>query len=96
VHAWLLAAATDAELDTAAQAHEAQARQLRDRATVEALRTVYRVLEPTRLRYGPRLLEAEATLADVLLVALQEQAEPAREALARVGLDPDATGWPPV
>jgi hypothetical protein len=29
-HSWLLAAASDAELDTAAQAHEAQARQLRD------------------------------------------------------------------
>jgi hypothetical protein len=36
---------------------------------VEALRTVYRVLEPTWLRYGPRLLGADATLADVLLVA---------------------------
>jgi glutathione S-transferase len=53
----------------AAQAHEAQARQRRDRQMVEALRTVYRVLEPTWLRYGPRLLGADATLADVLLVA---------------------------
>jgi hypothetical protein len=35
-------------------------------------------------------------LADVLLVAPQEQAEQAREVLARVGLDPDANGWPPL
>jgi hypothetical protein len=54
------------------------------------------MLEPTWLRYGPRLLGADATLADVLLVALQEQAELAREVLARVEPDPDATGWPPL
>jgi hypothetical protein len=38
VHAFLFAAATDAELETAVQAYEAQARQLRDPHVRRALR----------------------------------------------------------
>lgn len=48
VHAFLFAAASDAELETAAQAHEAQARQLRDPAVRAALRGAWQVVDPLR------------------------------------------------
>jgi hypothetical protein len=92
VHAFLFAAATDAELDTAAQAHEAQARQLRDPAVRAALRRAWAVVDPLRFATGRG--RPDVPLADLLALAPPELAEVARAELAAAGLDPDATGWP--
>jgi hypothetical protein len=93
VHAFLFAAATDAELDTAAQAHEAQARQLRDPAIRAGLREAWQVVDP--LRFTPSHRDPAAPLADLLALAPPELAGQVRTELAAAGLDPDATGWPP-
>ena len=93
VHAFLFAAASDAELETAAQAHEAQARQLRDPAIRAALRVAWQVVDP--LRFTPGHRDLAAPLADLLDLAPVELAEPTRAELRAAGLDPDATGWPP-
>jgi hypothetical protein len=93
VHAFLFAAATNAELDTAAQAHEAQARQLRDPAVRAALRRAWQVVDP--LRFLPGHGRPDLPLADLLALAPPELAELARAELRAAGLDPDATGWPP-
>jgi hypothetical protein len=61
VHAFLFAAATDAELDTAAQAYEAQARQLRDLAIRRVLRAAWQVIDP--LRFSPGRADPAAPLA---------------------------------
>jgi hypothetical protein len=92
-HAFLLAASSDAELDTAAAAHQAQADQLTDRRLVEALRDTYRLLEPT-WHAAFRQLGHGASLADVLDLTPPEQAELAEATLRVAGLDPRATGWP--
>ena len=89
---WLFAA-TDAELETAAQAHEAQARQLRDPVVRAALRGAWQVVDP--LRFNPGHRDPAAPLADLLDLAPVELAEQTRAELRRAGLDPDATGWPP-
>jgi hypothetical protein len=89
-HAFVLSAASDAEVDAAASAHEAQARQLRDRELVEALRRAYRTLEPIRLQTGPRLV----LLAELLAAAPPELAAQVAGELRAVGLDP-APPWPP-
>jgi hypothetical protein len=93
VHAFLFAAATDAELDTAAQAHEAQARQLRDPAVRAALRGAWQVVDP--LRFTPGHRDPATPLADLLDLAPVELAEQTRAELLVAGLDPDTTGWPP-
>jgi hypothetical protein len=72
VQAFLFAAATDAELDTAAQAHEAQARQLRDLAIRTALRSTWQVIDP--LRFTPGHRDPTAPLADLLALAPTELA----------------------
>jgi len=93
VHAFLFAAASDAELDTAAAAHEAQARQLRDPAVRAALRGAWPVVDP--LRFAPGRGRPDVPLADLLALAPPELATAVRAELAAAGLDPDATGWPP-
>jgi hypothetical protein len=93
IHAFLFAAATDAELDTAAQAHEAQARQLRDPAVRRALRGAWQVVDP--LRFTPGRRGPSAALIDLLTLAPPELAAQARADLRAAGLDPDATDWPP-
>jgi hypothetical protein len=94
VHAFLFAAATDAELDTAAQAHEAQARQLRDPAIRRALRAAWQVIDPLRFALGRG--DPTTPLADLLALAPAELASQVRAELVAAGLDPDATGWPPL
>jgi hypothetical protein len=94
VHAFLFAAATDAELDTAAQAHEAQARQLRDPAIRAALRGAWQVADP--LRFTPGHRDPAEPLVGLLDLAPPELAAPIRAELRAAGLDPDATGWPPL
>jgi hypothetical protein len=94
VHAFLFAAASDAELDTAAQAHEAQARQLRDPAVRAALRGAWPAVD--RLRFLPGMGGPMTPLADLLALAPPELAGQVRAELAAAGLDPDATGWPPL
>jgi hypothetical protein len=93
VHAFLFAAATDAELDTAAQAHDAQARQLRDPAVRRALRAAWAVVDP--LRFTPGRHDPAVPLVELLALAPAELAEQARAELRAAGLDPDATDWPP-
>jgi hypothetical protein len=93
VHAFLFTAASDAELDSAAEAHEAQARQLRDPAVRAALRGAWQVLDP--LRFIPGHGHPGEVLADLLALAPAELAAAVRAELAGAGLDPDATGWPP-
>jgi hypothetical protein len=92
-HAWLLTAATDAELETVAQAHEAQARQLRDPAIRSALRSAWQVVDP--IRFIPGHGRPDLPLAELLALAPPELAAAVRAELAAAGLDPDATGWPP-
>jgi hypothetical protein len=92
-HAWLLTAAADAELETVAQAHEAQARQLRDPAIRAALRSAWQVVDP--IRFTPGRGRPDLPLADLLALAPPELAAQVRAELAAAGLDPDATGWPP-
>jgi hypothetical protein len=94
VHAFLFASATDAELDTAAQAHEAQAAQLRDPAVRAALRGAWPVVD--RLRFLPGMGGPMTPLAELLALAPAELAATVRAELAAAGLDPDATGWPPL
>jgi hypothetical protein len=94
VHAFLFAASSDAELDTAAQAHEAQARQLRDPHVRAALRRAWQVIDP--LRFTPGRGDPAVPLADLLALAPPELAATVRAELAAAGLDPDATGWPPL
>jgi hypothetical protein len=89
-HAFLLASASDAELDAAAGAHEAQAVQLRDRELVGAMRRAYRTLEPIRIKAGPRLV----FLAELLAAAPPELAAQVERELRAAGLDP-APPWPP-
>ena len=89
-HAFLFAAASDAELAAAAGAHEAQAAELRDRELVEALRGAYRTLEPIRIRVGPRLV----LLAELLDAAPPELAAQVERELRAAGLDPSPP-WPP-
>jgi hypothetical protein len=89
-HAWLFAAASDAELDAAAGAHEAQAAQLRDPAVRGALRRAYSTLEPIRVQAGPRLVR----LAELLALAPPELAAQVAAELRAAGLDP-APPWPP-
>jgi hypothetical protein len=93
VHAFLFATATDAELDAAAQAHEAQARQLRDPAIRRALRGAWQVVDP--IRFIPGRGRPDLPLADLLALAPPELAAAVRAELAAAGLDPDATDWPP-
>jgi hypothetical protein len=93
VHAFLFAAAGDGELAAAGQAHEAQARQLRDPAVRAALRGAWVVVDP--LRFGPGHGRPDTALADLLDLAPPELAGAVRAELAAAGLDPDATGWPP-
>jgi hypothetical protein len=92
-HAWLLTAATDAEMETVAQAHEAQARQLRDPAIRRALRGAWQVVDP--IRFIPGRGRPDLPLADLLALAPPELAAAVRAELAAAGLDPDATDWPP-
>jgi hypothetical protein len=94
VHAFLFAAATDAELDAAAEAHEAQARQLRDPAVRSALRSAWQVVDP--LRFTPGRGRGDLPLVELLALAPPELARQVRAELAAAGLDPDATGWPPL
>jgi hypothetical protein len=92
VHAFLFAAASDAELETAAQAHEAQARQLSDPAVRRALRGAWQVVDP--LRFTPGHGHPDEALADLLALAPPELAGAVRAELAAAGLDSDAPGWP--
>jgi hypothetical protein len=94
VHAFLFAAATDADLDTAAQAHEAQARQLRDPAIRRALRSAWETVDPIRFTLAGRG-HPDRPLAELLALAPAELAAQVRAELATAGLAPDATGWPP-
>jgi hypothetical protein len=93
VHAFLFAAATDAELDSAAAAHDEQARQLRDPAVRAALRGAWQVVEP--LRFSPGRGRPDLPLAELLASAPEDLAATVRAELAAAGLDPDAAGWPP-
>jgi hypothetical protein len=92
VHTFLFAAATDGELEVAAQAHEAQARQLRDPAIRAALRGAWSVVDPLRLIPGRG--RPDVPLAELLALAPAELAAQVRAELTAAGLDPDATGWP--
>jgi hypothetical protein len=78
-HAWLLTAATDAELETVAQAHEAQARQLRDPAIRRALRGAWQVVDP--IRFIPGRGRPNLPLADLLALAPPELAAAVRAEL---------------
>ncbi|HWD44674.1 MAG TPA: hypothetical protein VHM23_13360 [Actinomycetota bacterium] len=93
VHAFLFEAAADAELETVAQAHEAQARQLRDPAIRRALRGAWQVVDP--IRFIPGRGRPDLPLNDLLALAPPELAAAVRAELAAAGLDPDATDWPP-
>jgi hypothetical protein len=92
VHAFLFAAASDAEFDSAAQAHEEQARQLRDPTIRAALRAAWEVVDP--LRFTPGHGHPDEALADLLALAPPELAGAVRAELAAAGLDSDAPGWP--
>jgi hypothetical protein len=92
VHAFLFAAASDAELNSAAEAHEAQAAQLRDPQVRQALRGAWQVVDP--LRFAPGRHDPGAALVDLLDMAPPELARQVRAELAAAGLDPDAIGWP--
>jgi hypothetical protein len=92
--AFLFAASSAAELETAAQAHEAQAAQLRGPLPA-ALGRAYLTLEPLWRATGLRALGPAATLAELLSLAPPELAAQVRGELAAAGLDPNATAWPP-
>jgi hypothetical protein len=94
--AFLMAASSPAERETAAQAHEAQAAQLRGPLPA-ALGRAFLALQPlwhgARRRLGPG-----ATVAELLALADRldpELAAGVREDLTGAGLDPDQLGWPP-
>jgi hypothetical protein len=92
--AFLFAAATPAERETAAQAHEAQAQQLRGLLPA-ALGRAYLDLQPLWQATGLRALGPAATLAELLSLAPAELAAQVRADLAAAGLDPSAVTWPP-
>jgi hypothetical protein len=91
--AFLMAASSPAERETAAQAHDAQAQQLRGPLPA-ALGRAYLTLEPIWYQLA-RALGPTATLAELLSLAPPELAAQVRADLAAAGLDPDATAWPP-
>jgi hypothetical protein len=91
---WLMAASTPAERETAAQAHAAQAAQLRGPIPA-ALARAYLALEPLWVAVGFRAFGPAATVGALLRLAPAERAAQLREDLAAAGLDPDATEWPP-
>ena len=72
VHAFLFAAASDAELDTAAQAHEVQAAQLRD----PHVRSAWQVVDP--LRFIPGRGRPDLPLAELLALAPEDLAATVR------------------
>jgi hypothetical protein len=89
-HPWLFAAASDAELDAAAGAHDAQARQLRDPELRAVMRRTHAAVEPIRIKAGPRLV----FLRELLALLPPELAAQVERELRAVGLDP-APPWPP-
>jgi hypothetical protein len=92
--AFLCAASSTAERETAAQAHEAQAEQLRGPLPA-ALGRAYSTLEPLWRAAGRRALGPLATLAELLSLAPAELAEQVRADLTAAGVDPDQLAWPP-
>jgi hypothetical protein len=92
--AFLMAASTPEERETAAQAHDAQAAQLRGPIPA-ALASAYLELQSLWQAVGFRILGPSATVAQLLALAPPEQAERVRADLTGAGIDPDATGWPP-
>jgi hypothetical protein len=92
--AFLCAASSTAELETAAQAHEAQAAQLRGPLPA-ALGRAYLTLQPLWQAVGLRRLGPTATLAALLALAPEPLAAQVRADLTAAGLDPSATAWPP-
>jgi hypothetical protein len=95
---WLFAAASDAELDAAAAAHEAQAEQLRNPEVRAVMRRTQAAVDPIRVKAGPRVV----LLAELLAVLPPELAEQITAELRAVGLDPSppwpprsGPGWPP-
>jgi hypothetical protein len=93
--AHLFASSTPAEREAAAQAHDAQAAQLRGPIPA-ALAGAYLELQPLWHAVGFRALGPAATLAQLLQLAPPEQAAVVRDRLTAAGINPDATGWPPV
>jgi hypothetical protein len=93
--AYLMAASSPAERETAAAAHDAQAAQLRGPIPAAFART-YLALAPLWSAVGFRSFGPGATVAQVLQLAAPELAERVRGDLAAAGVDPDATGWPPL
>jgi hypothetical protein len=96
--AFLMAASSPAERETAAATHDAQAAQLRGPLPA-ALGRAYEALAPLWLAAGFRQLGPGATLAQLLALAARldpELAAGVREDLTGAGLDPDQLGWPPV
>jgi hypothetical protein len=92
--AHLLASSTPEEREAAAQAHDAQAAQLRGPIPA-ALAWAYLELLPLWHVVGFRTFGPAATLAQLLALAPPEQAARVRARLTGAGIDPDATGWPP-
>jgi hypothetical protein len=86
---WLYAAASDAELDAAAAAHQAQADQLRNPGVRAVMRRTHAAVEPVRIKAGPRLV----LLAELLALLPPELAAEITAELRGAGLDPSP--WPP-
>jgi hypothetical protein len=93
--AFLFAAATPAELETAAQAHDAQAAQLRGPLPA-ALADAYRTLAGLWQTIGFQALGPAATLPELLALADPALAARVREGLTTAGMAPDALAWPPM
>jgi hypothetical protein len=93
--AFLLASSTPAERDAAAQAHEAQAAQLRG-PVVAAYARAFELLAPAWHAFGFRKLGPRATVAELLAHVSPELAGQVRGELLAAGVDPDALRWPPV
>jgi hypothetical protein len=92
--AFLFAASTPAEREAAAQAHDAQAAQLRGPIPA-ALARAYLELQLLWHAVGFRTFGPAATVAQLLQLATPELAARVRADLTAAGVDPDATGWPP-
>jgi hypothetical protein len=93
-HTFLFAASNPAELETAAAAHDEQARQLRGPIPPAGART-YRALERLWIGGGFRAFGPAATVRELLTLADPKLATQVREDLTAAGVDPEATGWPP-
>jgi hypothetical protein len=92
--AHLFASSIPEEREAAAQAHDAQAAQLRGPIPA-ALARAYLELQPLWQAVGFHAFGPAATVAQLLTLAPPELAAQVREDLIGAGIDPDATGWPP-